>query len=139
MMQAVFLNTPELIDLHWPAVGDLVAPVVSQAARGEFEVEDLAAMVRSGHAVAALFSDDDCPVLGMVFEFRHYPRKQVLNIIAVGGSYLAETAMTFWPQFIAWAKESGATEIEACTAPAMTRVLRNLGFSHTYDLVRMPC
>lgn len=139
MRDVLFLNTPELIERHWPTARALLEPVVHQAARGEFTTDDLQAMVRDGHAFAALAMSDGQPHLAMVFEFRTYPRKTVLNVVALGGQDLAGVAVSFWPQFVAWAKESGADAIEACTAPAMTRVLRNLGFSHTYDLVRLPC
>lgn len=138
-MDALFLTTPELIGLHWWAVARLVDPVAHQAARGEFTTEDLAVMVEDGRAVSALFSVEDKPLIGMVFEFRHYPRAMTINVIALGGKDLAEVSSTFWPQFVAWAKESGVSHIEACTSPAMTRVLRGLGFQHTYDLVRFPC
>lgn len=139
MRNVVFLTTPDLIDRHWQAAAALLAPVVDQAARGEFTLEDLGQMVREGCAVAGVMLQDGAPTLAMVFEFRHYPRKTVINIIALGGSDLTACAMSFWPSFVAWAKESGAQEIEACTAPAMTRVLRGLGFIHTYDIVRLPC
>lgn len=138
-MDVLFLNTPALIEKHWPAVAELVAPVVAHAARGEFTLEDLQEMVQGGTAIAALMIEDGAPRLAMLFEFRHYPRKLVLNVMALGGCDLARAAVTFWPQFVAWAKESGADEIEACTAPAMTRVLSGLGFQHTYDLVRLKC
>lgn len=139
MRDVVFLTTPDLIARYWPDAAALLAPVVDQAARGEFNLDDLAQMTRTGRAFAGVMLQDGAPALAMVFEFRHYPRKTVLNIIALGGADLAGCAVTFWPQFVAWAKESGADEIEACTAPAMTRVLRGLGFSHTYDIVRRPC
>jgi hypothetical protein len=135
-MRAVFLTTPDLIGLHWCSVCKLVDPVVHQAARGEFTLSDLAAMVESGRAHAAIALDGDTPVLAMVFEFRHYPSRMLVNIIALGGRDLAGVAVTFWPQFLEWAKESGASGIEACTSPAMTRAIRALGFLHTYDLVR---
>lgn len=135
-MRVVFLTTKDLIDLHWWSVAALVDPVAHQAARGEFETEDLAIMVEEGRAIAALVLEGDKPVLGMVFEFRHYPRKTVINVMALGGSHLADSAVSFWPRFVAWAQESGVSEIEACTSPAMTRVLTGLGFRHTYDIVR---
>lgn len=138
-MRALFLTTPELLQAHWVEVARLVAPVATEAARGEFTVDDLQALVQRGAAFAGLAFDGDAPALGMVFEFRHYPRRTVLNVMALGGRDLARAAVSFWPCFVAWAKESGASEIEACTAPAMTRVLRHLGFSHTYDIVRLPC
>jgi hypothetical protein len=136
-MNALFLNSTELIDAHWADVARLVAPAVSQAARGEFTLDDLELLVRSGKAFAGLASDASGYVLALVFEFRFYPRKQVINVMALGGQRLHETAKIFWPQFTVWAAESGATEIEACTSPAMTRMLTPLGFSHTYDIVRM--
>ena len=137
-MQAIFLNTPELIEQHWPDVARLVAPVVEHAARGEFSVDDLGAFLTSEQAWAGLAVDEQGPALAMVFEFRHYPAKTVINIMAIGGRDLGQVAMTFWPQFLAWAKESGAAEIEASVSPAMARVLKNLGFQHTYDVVRCP-
>jgi hypothetical protein len=135
-MQALFLNSHELIDRHWWSVAKLVEPVVRLAARGEFDLEDLAALVVSGQAFAGLAMDGDTPVMGMVFEFRHYPAKTVINVMAIGGRDLAGVAMSFWPQFMQWAKESGASEIEACTSPAMTRTCKALGFAHTYDVIR---
>lgn len=137
-MHAVFLTSPELISLHWWSVMRLIDPVVHQAARGEFTLQDLTAMVESGRAFAAIALDDEKPVLAMVFEFRHYPSKMTLNVMALGGRDLAGVAVSFWPQFLEWAKESGASEIEACTSPAMTRALTGLGFQHTYDIVRCP-
>lgn len=139
MRDVLFLNTPDLIARHWPAARALLEPVVANAARGEFTADDLQEMVATGRAHAAVIFRDGCAHLAMVFEFRLYPRKQVLNVMALGGSDLAGAAVSFWPQFVAWAKESGVDEIEACTAPAMTRVLRHLGFAHTYDIVRLPC
>lgn len=138
-MDILFLNTRDLVDAHWSAVAQLVDPVAQHAARGEFTTQDLAAMVEDGRAVAGLVSEAGRPVLGIVFEFRHYPRTTTLNVMALGGHDLARVAGTFWPQFIAWAKESGVSHIEACTSPVMTRMLRGLGFEHAYDLVRLPC
>ncbi|MBX3610394.1 MAG: hypothetical protein KF871_10920 [Hydrogenophaga sp.] len=139
MKQVLFLNTPELLAEHWPAAASLLEPVVRQAARGEFAVEDLHDLAAAGKAWVAVMLSHGTPALAMVFGFVHYPRKTVLNVIALGGQDLAGAAVSFWPQFLGWAKESGVDEIEACTAPPMTRVLRNLGFSHTYDLVRRSC
>ena len=133
MTQPLFLTSQRLITAHWPAVERLLEPVL-EAARGEFTIDDLENLCRDGHAVAGVLFDPH-PVLAMVFEFRHYPRKTVLNVIAIGGANLS-AARTFWPKFLVWARESGADEVEACTAPAMSRMLRPLGFEHTYNVVR---
>ena len=75
--------------------------------RGEFSVDDLGAFLTSEQAWAGLAVDEQGPALAMVFEFRHYPAKTVINIMAIGGRDLGQVAMTFWLQFLAWAKESG--------------------------------
>lgn len=136
-MNVLFLNSRPLIERHLPDIARLLGPGVAAEVRGEFTLADLADMVRSGSAFAGLaFDDAGTPVLAMVFEFRFYPRKQVVNVMALGGRNLAAVAVTFWPQFLAWAKESGACHVEACASPAMTRVLRNFGFGHVYNLLR---
>lgn len=138
-MRLLFLTSQRLITAHWPAAAALLAPVLA-AARGEFEISDLEELCREGRAVAAIAADDaGQPVLAFVFEWRFYPRRTILNIIALGGRELRAVAGTFWPAFRAWAEESGATHIEASCSPAMTRLLSRLGFAHTYDTVRIPC
>lgn len=137
-MQALFLTSQGLITQHWPAASRLLQPVLA-ACRGEFTVDDLEELCRDGRAIAGMAWDaEGQPFMAMVFEFRFYPRKTAVNVIALAGRDLQELASTFWPSFLAWAKESGATEIEACALPAMTRMLRPLGFEHTYNFVRMP-
>lgn len=136
-MQAIFLTTPELIDLHWWSVASLLDDAVRQVS-DEYTIEDLAQMAVAGDVVAGLFLDDDgAPMLAMVFRFVHYPRTTTVHVMALGGRNLAGAAMTFWRQFTEWAKESGATRIEACALPAMTRVLRALGFQHRYNHLRV--
>lgn len=138
-MQALFLTSQRLITQHWPAVAQLLQPVLG-AVRGEFTVDDLQELCRDGRAVAGIaFDADGRPFMAMVFEFRFYPRRTTVNIIALAGQRLDDVANTFWRSFLMWCRESGATEVEACAAPAMTRMLRPLGFAHTYDTVRMPC
>lgn len=136
-MQPLFLTSQRLITEHWPAAARLLEPVL-QVVRGEWTVEDLEDLCRDGRAVAGIGFDGGEPVLAWVFEFRMYPRRTSVNIIALAGRGVDTAASTFWPSFVEWAKESGAAEIEACAAPAMTRMLRPLGFEHTYNLVRMP-
>ena len=137
-MQALFLTSQRLITEHWPAAARLLTPVL-QYADGEYTVDDLLELCREGRAVAAIAHNEaGQPFMAMVFEFRYFPRKTVLNVIALAGRDLDRVAGTFWRRFVQWAQESGATNIQACTRPAMARMLRPLGFEHTYNLVRMP-
>jgi hypothetical protein len=137
-MDALFLTSQRLITQHWPAASALLAPVLD-AARGEFTIEDLHDLCREGRAVAGLGFRDGEPVLAFVWELRLFPRRTVANIVALGGSGIADAAATFWPQWLEWCRECGIDEVEACVSPAMARMLRPLGFAQTYSLVRTPC
>jgi hypothetical protein len=136
-MDALFLTSQRLLTEHWPTVARVIAPVLG-AVRGDFTVHDLEEMCRDGRAVAGLAFQDGEPAMAFVWELRLYPSATRVNIIALAGRDLQEATSTFWPRFVEWCRESGITEIEACALPAMTRMLQPLGFSHTYNLVRMP-
>lgn len=135
-MKVVFLTTPELRAEHWQQARTLLGRVVDEACHGEFDLADLDQMVSDGSAIAVIGGEYQ---IAMVFEFVSYPRKQVINIMAIAGSGLQQAAVTFLGIFREWAAESGFNEIEACVSPAMARFLQPIGFKHTYDLVRMPC
>lgn len=136
-MQPLFLTSQRLITEHWPTASALLQPVLGVVA-GEWTVDDLEEMCRDGRAIAGIGFQDGEPVLAWVFEFIHYPRFTSVFILALGGRGVADAAATFWPQWVAWCQESGATEIRACALPAMTRMLGRLGFEHTYNIVRLP-
>lgn len=137
-MQALFLTSQRLLTEHWPTAARLLESVLG-ACRGEFTIADLEELCREGRAVAGVASDESGPVLAMVFEFRHYPRFCVLNVIALAGHDMQAVAESFWPTFVSFAAESGAAWIEASTSPAMARLLRPLGFGHTYNVMRLAC
>lgn len=137
-MQPLFLTSQRLITHHWATAARLLDPVLG-AARGEFTIEDLEELCREGRAVAGLGFQDGEPVLAFVWQLVLYPRKTVANIVALAGCGVGDAAATFWPQWLDWCRECGIDEVQACVAPAMARLLKPLGFKHTYDLVRLPC
>jgi hypothetical protein len=134
-MQPLFLASQQLLTAHWAAVERLLAPVVEHA-RGDYNLADLENLCRDGHAICLVLFDPH-PVLALVLEWRRYPRRTVLNIIAIGGKNLG-AARTLWPELQAFARESGASDIEARVRPAMARMLRPLGFDPAYEIVRCP-
>ena len=135
-MKVTFLDSPEMIDRHWPAVESLLGPSVAELARGEFNVDDLLTMVRCNRAFAGLVESEAGPVLALVFEFRYYPRCVALHVLALAGKRLSEAAMTFWPVLQCLAQEFGATRIEAHAGRAMSRILSGAGFKHQYDFLK---
>lgn len=136
-MQVTFIHRDEYSQEQFDQAKPLLQPVIDYAARGEFTVEDLETMTKSGRAVTGIAFDGERAVMAMTFEVIHYPRKTTVNIMALGGDGLGEVAAQFWAQFRGWARSAGAVAIEACCSEAMARMLRAHGFTTEYRLVRV--
>lgn len=93
-------------------------------------------MTANGRAIVAMVDGDDGPALAMAFEFVHYPQRLAVNIMALGGSGLAEVAEEFWGLFCMWCRSAGADMIEASCSEAMARMLGRHGFESVYRVVR---
>lgn len=135
-MDITFITNPELLARKFAIAAPLLEPVIEEAAKGEFTVNDLYELNLKGKAITTLIEKDGQAVMAMVFEFVHYPQMMVVNIMALGGGYLDESITEFWSGFKGWCKDAGAVAIEASCSPAMTRLLSKYGFEPTYQLVR---
>lgn len=135
-MQVTFITSPALLAGKFPLAAPLLQPVIDEAARGEFTVEDIRALNAQGKVITALVERDGKAVMAMAFEFVHYPQTLAVNIMALGGRGLDDAASEFWAKFKAWCKEAGATVIEASCSDAMARLLGRYGFESTYRVVR---
>jgi hypothetical protein len=103
----------------------------------EYEHGDLLDLARKGCAHIGYIEDDSGElVAALAFEFVHYPRLLVCNIIALAGERLDAIAGAFLPGFAAFAKAAGADVIEARTNDAMARMLARYGFEKAYNQVR---
>ena len=138
-MQALFLNTPELIEAHWGEVADAVQGVVDRAAHGEFTVEDLKRLCDERRAYAVIFEGEHGGKCGMVYEFIFYPRFTACNIVALGGVGVHDILSTFFVTFKKWLHSMGVTVIEASCSSAMSRILSRHGFAKTYEVMRDDC
>lgn len=136
MMRITFMTSAALVEAKFSKAAPLLQPVVERACKGEFTVEDLRQLNLKGNAITALV-EDRSPQLAMVFEFIHYPQMTAVNIIALGGPGLKDSAIAFWDTFKAWCKEAGASCIEASCSPALARLLKRYGFEDTYRQVRV--
>lgn len=136
-MIARFLTNPYEVRERESDIVRLLTPVTEEAARGELDVDDILRLASEGRMLVALCEDDGEAVMAIAFEFRHYPKKVNLNIVALGGSRLDEVAQQFLATFGTWAASAGAAEIEALCSKAMARILKKYGFADTYGMVRL--
>lgn len=143
-MRPIQLQAPEVIEAYWPFVEPLLDECTNKLADGEYTTEDLKHLTVSGQFQTMVVVNDwaappstENVELVIVYEASMYPRKQGLNIVALGGRDLKGISEKFWGQFTNWAFMNGAQFIEGWVAPAMQRVLeRRMGFKKVSTLVR---
>ena len=136
-MTPLFLTTPELLGEWWDRAAIHFEPVVSEAARGEFTVDDIRRLCDEGHATSVVVRDGENVILAAAFEFIHYPKITTCNVMAIGGTRLDETMRAFFITFKQWCESVGVTVIEASCSPPMSRLLSRYGFVKTYEVVRL--
>lgn len=137
MRSHFYLDTEEL-DRDWGLIEPILASVVSRAVHGEFDCRDLKAMALSKRIViGAFFADDGVMLLAFAFEFRFYPKKTAINILALGGKRMDEVFSEFLGQFRDWAAAAGADFLEASCSRGMSRMLAKYGYVNTYQQLRL--
>lgn len=137
MRSHFYLAENELLN-DWERLAPLFQTVIERACHGEFDVSDLKEMALEKRIfIGAFFDDDGKPLLAFAFEFRYYPKKTAVNILALGGRRMDEVFSGFLERFREWAKEAGADFIEASCSPAMTRLLSRYGYAETYRQLRL--
>lgn len=136
-MTPLFLTDSELLNKWWDQIEPLFVPVVEEAARGEFTVQDIKRLCEEKRATIAAVIEDGQVILALAFEFIFYPKQTACNVIALGGTRLTESESMFFVTFKEWCKSMGVTVIEASCSPSMSRLLRRFGFQKTYEVVRL--
>lgn len=136
-MFVTFITDQVLVVGKFHLVAPLLEPVVKEAGRGEFTVDDIRELNAQGRVITALIEKDGEPMAAMAFEFVHYPQALAVNILALGGKNLDGLAAEFLERFKAWCKAAGASFIEASCSDGMARLLKRYGFDLTYRVVRV--
>lgn len=134
-MNVRFLTESGEVSQRWSEIAPLLAPVVGQAAHGEFTLDDIRTLCEARHMYIGVCEYGGALTLAMAFEFRRYPQLLALNVVALGGSQLDGFTRRFFDQFKAWAAQAGASRIEASCSEAMARLLARYGFSDLYRQV----
>ncbi len=137
-MRSHFYLDMEELERDWGLIEPILASVVSRAVHGEFDCGDLKAMAQSKQIViGAFFADDGIMLLAFAFEFRFYPKKTAVNILALGGKRMDGVFSEFLDQFRDWAAVAGADFLEASCSRGMARMLAKYGYVNTYQQLRL--
>lgn len=112
--------------------------VILHAAHGEFTGDDLKAMIAAGRAYAAFITTDEGLIeLAWVWEMVFYPRKTVVNVMAMAGRRFKECCVVYFELVKDLWRAQGATAVTSYTSPAMARLLARAGFCEKYRFLEM--
>ena len=137
-MKAHFYLSEDDLLHDWHRLEPLFEAVVDRACHGEYDVADLKRLALSGNVfIGTFFDEDDAALLAFAFEFRYYPKKTAVNILALGGHRMDAVFGAFLEQFKTWAAKAGADFLEASCSPAMTRMLSRYGYQEMYRQLRL--
>lgn len=136
-MNLRFLSKEEIDDV-WDEVAPIFGRVVKKACHGEFTVDDLYSMAKSGGVYVGVCRDDDGQlVMVMAFQVILYPAATGVNVLAMGGRDLKQFMGQFLPPFREFCRKAGADWIECSVSPGMERMHHKHGFKTVYRNLRM--
>ena len=121
--RAVVVLPQKFVALHWASIKELLAPAI-EFANGELEVEDILTLVADGKAFLVGDVVLDRLLWVAACECVSYPRRTVLNVIALGGRDLNVAIRELWGEITEIAHRLGATSIRGAVRPSMERYYR---------------
>lgn len=113
----------QCVEDHWYAIKALLDPAVEHV-NGELDANDLYRLVQERKALLVAMVDAGQITWVAACECISYPRKTVLNVIALGGRHLHVALREFWAEISEIAHALGATAIRGAVRPAMQRYYR---------------
>ena len=117
------VQPPEILE-RWPEFRIMLARAL-QHARGELEVDDLIAGVSVGRIGILAQEEGDTLQLLFAFEIIPYPRRSVLNLIAVAGKNLAGLVPCY-DLIDVLAETMGASAVRCFCRPSVARHIKRL-------------
>jgi len=139
--EPLFLSTIELLDRYWPQTAEVLQPCIDDAMHGEMTIDDIYAFIRAGKMYCLAWKNDagELPSVAMaiILQLEAYPQYTVMNVTALGGRGLDYFGEKYWKHVCSWAYMSGVRQMQSSASPAMTRMLKKLGFKPVYTTLRM--
>ena len=113
-----------------PTVRDRIAPFLAEAvaeSAGEYEVADLFAEIARNRMQLWIIGDAERLRGGLVTRVAVYPRKQVLQLLYLGGDGLADWVDDLDQELSGFARAQGCQRIEVTGRPGWGRILPQRG------------
>jgi len=139
--EPVFLLTVELLDRYWPQTAEVLQPCIDDAMHGEMTTDDIYNRIKAGAMYCLAWKNDggELPSVAMaiILELQAYPQYTLMNVTALGGRGLDYFGEKYWKHICSWAYMNGVRQMQSSASPAMTRMLKKLGFKPVYTTLRM--
>ena len=116
---------PAEVNLHWAEIRELL-DLGSEFGHGDFQIDDIKALVNDGLAFIVTLERDGKTILAAACEVISYPRRSVMNVMAIGGERLNVMFGTFWNQIVEMGRTLGVDAIRGSVRPSMQRYCQRI-------------
>lgn len=134
------LSTVEILDAYWGYAEPYIQASFDSNDNNEIDTPMVYDYIKAGKMFAFVAtkvtadSDEvDVPMV-IVFDVAQYPKYSAMNIVALGGSRLADCFETFWDHLMGWCYVNGASAVECFVSPAMERMVTRISATSKYKL-----
>ena len=98
----------------------------TQYGHGDFEIDDILRLVNEGKAFIMVLERSSRTILASACEVITYPRRSVLNVMAIGGEGLDVMFGEFWSQVADVGRILGVDAVRGSVRPSMQRYCKRI-------------
>ena len=113
------------MNLRWVEISKFLA-MGSEFGHGDFEIDDIKVLVDDGRAFIVVLEHDGSMVLASACEVITYPRRSVMNVMAIGGKGLDVMFGEFWSQVADMGRILGVDAVRGSVRPSMQRYCKRI-------------
>lgn len=106
-------------------------------ADGEITIEDVIHGIDSGWMRAWLVFRGGNHIATAVTEIIEMPAKRIVRVLTLGGKDMKAFINELINALMNYARNVGATDIDACARPGMARTLQKAGWNRVYEVMRV--
>lgn len=116
---------PDEVSRRWDEISGFL-DMGSEFGHGDFVIDDIKVLVDEGKAFIVVLEDGGRMILASACEVISYPRRSVMNVMAIGGSGLDVMFGEFWSQVADMGRILGVDAVRGSVRPSMQRYCKRI-------------
>ena len=116
---------PDEVSRRWDEISGFLG-LGSEFGHGDFVIDDIKVLVDDGKAFIVVLEDGGRMILASACEVISYPRRSVMNVMAIGGSGLDVMFGEFWNQVADMGRILGVDAVRGSVRPSMQRYCKRI-------------